>query len=225
MEAIGCEARQTPCRPPIFSPRLTCSPCLPAALPPIPPASPQPYGLNDTIGCLLDRGEGAAEHTITFTKNGTPLGVAFTLPQVWTGTAPPWVPLRLACLPWGALLRFAAWVVLRWTHGPMGCCPCVAISTPPPPRPSRRRHPLALQSLKGQALYPAVCLKNAELQLNFGGSPFKHPPPPGFVGLAAAPAELVADWQVPGSNGDGAAAAAADGKPLAIILEPARWVA
>jgi ATP-dependent RNA helicase DDX1 len=44
--------------------------------------------------------------------------------------------------------------------------------------------------LRGQALYPAVCLKNAELALNFGapgGPPFAFGPPPGFVGLAAAP--------------------------------------
>lgn len=41
-------------------------------------ASLQPYGLNDTIGCLLDCEGGS----IAFTKNGTPLGPAFQLPQV-----------------------------------------------------------------------------------------------------------------------------------------------
>ena len=30
--------------------------------------------------------------------------------------------------------------------------------------------------LKGQALFPAVTLKNAELHFNFGATPFKHPP-------------------------------------------------
>ena len=47
-----------------------------------------------------------------------------------------------------------------------------------------------LESLHGlcrRALYPALCLKNAELALNFGAAPFAHGPPPGYVGLAAAP--------------------------------------
>jgi hypothetical protein len=38
-----------------------------------------------------------------------------------------------------------------------------------------------------RALYPALCLKNAELALNFGAAPFAHGPPPGYMGLAAAP--------------------------------------
>jgi ATP-dependent RNA helicase DDX1 len=75
-----------------------------------------------------------------------------------------------------------------------------------------------LQSLRGRALHPAICLKNAELVVNFGSAPFKHPPPPGFVCLAQAPRSVTAHW------GD---APADDGsrKPLAIILEPARWEA
>lgn len=77
--------------------------------------------------------------------------------------------------------------------------------------------PPCLQYLQGQALYPAICLKNAELAVNFGSTPFKHPPPPGFVGLAAAPRAHTASWQ------DAAVAGVAgDRKPLAIILEPAR---
>jgi hypothetical protein len=40
----------------------------------------QAYGLHDTLGCLLDRDAG----TISFTKNGKPLGEAFQLPQVHT---------------------------------------------------------------------------------------------------------------------------------------------
>lgn len=38
-----------------------------------------------------------------------------------------------------------------------------------------------------QVLYPAVCLKNAELKFNFGASPLARPPPPGFTPLAMAP--------------------------------------
>ncbi|KAL4449436.1 hypothetical protein ABPG77_007080 [Micractinium sp. CCAP 211/92] len=110
------------------------------------------YGLNDTIGCLLD----CEAATIAFTKNGKPLGPAFQLPQY----------------------------------------------------------------LQGQALYPAICLKNAEQTVNFGSTPFKHPPPPGFVGLAAAPRAHTASWQDAPAGGGGG-----DRKPLAIILEPARDLA
>jgi hypothetical protein len=48
----------------------------------------QPYGLNDTIGCLLDCEGGS----LAFTKNGRPLGPAFELPQVG----------KAACLSLGA---------------------------------------------------------------------------------------------------------------------------
>ena len=33
--------------------------------------------------------------------------------------------------------------------------------------------------MKGRALFPAVCLKNAECVVNFGGAPWAYPPPPG----------------------------------------------
>jgi hypothetical protein len=51
------------------------------------------------------------------------------------------------------------------------------------------------ENLAGQALFPAVCLKNAECHVNFGGgggglaagaSSFKFAPPPGYAGVAAA---------------------------------------
>ncbi len=42
--------------------------------------------------------------------------------------------------------------------------------------------------LRGRALYPAVCLKNAEVALNFGGAAFAFSPPHGFVGIVSAPA-------------------------------------
>ena len=45
--------------------------------------------------------------------------------------------------------------------------------------------------LQGKALYPAICLKNAELVVNFGEGKFQHGPPQGFVGLAKAPQEWV----------------------------------
>lgn len=39
-------------------------------------------------------------------------------------------------------------------------------------------------SLQGQAFYPAVCLKNAEISINFGDTDFQHHPSGGFAGLS-----------------------------------------
>ena len=44
------------------------------------------------------------------------------------------------------------------------------------------------QKLHGKALYPAICLKNAELAVNFGADALRFGPPEGAVGLWAAPA-------------------------------------
>lgn len=38
----------------------------------------------------------------------------------------------------------------------------------------------------GAAFYPAFCLKNAELHINFGNSPLKHPAPAGYATVAKA---------------------------------------
>ncbi|KAL4855255.1 ATP-dependent RNA helicase DDX1 [Chlorella vulgaris] len=67
----------------------------------------------------------------------------------------------------------------------------------------------------GAALFPAFSLQNAELQLNFGQTAFKHPPPPGFVGLSNAPA--IVSWTECVSS--------SRCKPLAIILEPTKELA
>ena len=65
-----------------------------------------------------------------------------------------------------------------------------------------------------------MVMKNAELAVNFGDAPFRHSPPPGFVGLSAAPPSATAVWR---DKGAAAAATAVFGRrPLAIILEPAR---
>lgn len=44
------------------------------------------------------------------------------------------------------------------------------------------------QHLQGQAVYPAVCLKNAEIVLNFGTRPFQFGPPHGFTAVSKLPA-------------------------------------
>jgi hypothetical protein len=56
------------------------------------------------------------------------------------------------------------------------------------------------QPLRGQVLYPAICLKNAEMGFNFGsdlkGTPFKFAPPQGYTALALAGDTLVSAEQV-----------------------------
>jgi ATP-dependent RNA helicase DDX1 len=79
------------------------------------------FGKGDIVGCLVDLGgEGGGDGSISFSKNGVVLGVAFTLPKL------------------------------------------------------------------GGALYPAICMKNAECGVNFGAQPFRHPPPAGYVGVEHA---------------------------------------
>jgi ATP-dependent RNA helicase DDX1 len=78
------------------------------------------------------------------------------------------------------------------------------------------------KQLHGQAFYAATTLKNAELQFNFGDTPFKHPPTgvyAEFTGLAHAK---------PDERAVKAAASAASGKgrtPMAVIIEPSRELA
>ncbi|GLI69277.1 hypothetical protein VaNZ11_013853 [Volvox africanus] len=81
--------------------------------------------------------------------------------------------------------------------------------------------------LQSQVLHPAICLKNAEVTVNFGSKPFAFPPPSGFVALTKAPAAKVAATN--GSGGGGTTghspSAVAGRKPVCIILEPAKDLA
>lgn len=78
-------------------------------------------------------------------------------------------------------------------------------------------------ALRGQPLFPAVSLKNAELVLNFGESAMAYPPPEGFIPLTAAAEGGTATWaQVQAAT---ATATPGSRKPLAVILEPARDLA
>lgn len=85
-------------------------------------------------------------------------------------------------------------------------------------------------------LYPAVCMKNAELAVNFGRAPFKFPPDNGFVGLEEAPVDAVVGGPAASSSsgagaGAGSGGGGAGGKkkggshPVCVILEPARDLA
>jgi hypothetical protein len=130
------------------------------AAPPLASPTPaEPFGKDDIIGCYANVSpSGGVE--LSFSKNGRPLGVAFSLPK------------------------------------PVG------------------------------ALYPAVCLKNGECFVNFGGSgaaPFRFPPSDGFVGVDSPDAgDVVMRGAVP--SGKGGCAGGPSG-PVVIVLTPARDLA
>lgn len=82
-------------------------------------------------------------------------------------------------------------------------------------------------------LYPTVCMRNAEVSVNFGSAPFAFPPraADGFVALEAAlPAQVVRVGDAAGKAAGGAGGGKGGGKgaageatgPVCIILEPAR---
>ncbi len=74
--------------------------------------------------------------------------------------------------------------------------------------------------LKGQGLYPHICVKCAAVSVNFGATNFKFAAPAGFTALAKAmPSHVVFT-----SFADDAAASAG-ATPLAIVLEPSRDLA
>ena len=85
------------------------------------------------------------------------------------------------------------------------------------------------------ALHPAVCMKNAELECNFGGTPFRHPPEVahGWCGLQSLEGAGVISSRTAASGeggGGGGDKKPGGGKrsraaPYAIILAPARDLA
>ncbi|KAJ1483079.1 DEAD-domain-containing protein [Baffinella frigidus] len=77
---------------------------------------------------------------------------------------------------------------------------------------------------KNQAFYPAVCLKNAAVTVNFGETPLKYALPEGFV-----PISSVLAAQVRGGGGGGLESddggTGGGATPLCIMLEPSRDLA
>ena len=121
------------------------------------------FGKGDVIGCYADIRD-AGDASVSFSKNGQPLGVAFEVPRL-TG-----------------------------------------------------------------ALFPTICMKNAECGVSFGsGSAFKFAPVDGFVGLDALPSSAVAVADAAPAGKAGAASSKADaapnGGPVCLIIEPARDLA
>jgi len=114
-----------------------------------------PFGKGDVIGCYLD----LENMEISFTKNGTDLGLAFAI------------------------------------------------------APSQYK----------DAFYPAVVLKNAEMQFNFGDQPWKNEPEPGFVGFVASTEKEIVKNRKKGS--DVQQRKIVNNAPQALIIEPSRELA
>lgn len=80
------------------------------------------------------------------------------------------------------------------------------------------------ENLYGTSFHAAVVLKNAELQFNFGQTPFKYPPKGGYIGLSSAHPSCVTSAKtgvvsrIPGKFNN-------KSSPLAIIVEPSRELA
>ena len=73
------------------------------------------------------------------------------------------------------------------------------------------------------AFYPAVVLKNAEMQFNFGDQPWKHEPEPGFKGLVTATEkETVMNKK---QSSDVKQRKKVNNAPQALIIEPSRELA
>ena len=75
------------------------------------------------------------------------------------------------------------------------------------------------------ALFPALCLKNAEVKLNFGGTPFVHPPPPGFPPLDTATGRVPAAAARAALPQKQAEEKTSGRPPLALVLEPSKDLA
>lgn len=80
-------------------------------------------------------------------------------------------------------------------------------------------------NLKKMSFFVAVCMKNAELEVNFGSTPFKYPPEEGYIGLASATDVTLSDINSGGSSSEAANSARNVKAPRAIIIEPSRELA
>ena len=57
--------------------------------------------------------------------------------------------------------------------------------------------------LQRQAVYPALCLKNGEVGLNFGGSQLRFQPPPGYQPLDSLPQQCLVSGETDRALGNG----------------------
>lgn len=79
---------------------------------------------------------------------------------------------------------------------------------------------------KSETFFPAVVLKNAEMQFNFGAQPFKHSPPSGYVAVSSAPKEFIKNNPITGAQSRSTNVGhMAKNAPQAIVIEPSRELA
>ncbi|KFM61556.1 ATP-dependent RNA helicase DDX1, partial [Stegodyphus mimosarum] len=79
------------------------------------------------------------------------------------------------------------------------------------------------ENLRRSAFFPAVVLKNAEMEFNFGETSFKYPPEDGYVAVCSAPKECTVNSTVTGESSG--PAKKIKNAPQAIIIEPSRELA
>lgn len=79
------------------------------------------------------------------------------------------------------------------------------------------------QSLRRSAFFAAVVLKNAEMEFNFGDSPFRYKPETGYIGLSQAAKDYVVNSTITGSSQG--VQKKMKNAPQAIIIEPSRELA
>ena len=77
--------------------------------------------------------------------------------------------------------------------------------------------------LKGHNFFPSVVLKNAEMKFNFGDSPFKYSPYPGYVGFSSADGRNIINNEKKSHTME--ERKIVNNAPQAIIIEPSRELA
>lgn len=78
-------------------------------------------------------------------------------------------------------------------------------------------------NLRRSVFYPAVVLKNAEMEFNFGETDFKYPPEEGYIAVCLAPENCAVNSSV--SGGSSVPVKNIKNAPQAIIIEPSRELA
>ncbi|XP_035219408.1 ATP-dependent RNA helicase DDX1-like [Stegodyphus dumicola] len=78
-------------------------------------------------------------------------------------------------------------------------------------------------NLRRSAFFPAVVLKNAEMEFNFGETSFKYPPEDGYVAICSASKECTVNSTVTGESSG--PVKNIKNAPQAIIIEPSRELA
>lgn len=76
-----------------------------------------------------------------------------------------------------------------------------------------------------ETFYPAVVLKNAEMLFNFGGTPFKHQIPDGYVAVDKVDQNKVKENPISSQSSPQEEFQAKPNAPQAIIIEPSRELA